>query len=321
MGAKVAAAPPLHLWMPLQVNLALANTTDLLATDILPDTVVPLTLKLLAGDRYDAATFARDFGRRHSRRPRTVHLLNAHGTIEDQFTVSVQHAGERKVRIICDADTVTGDLDCTMAKGTACSVGAALPHFTFASPYRTGPHDSLAVFITNRNSERVPELLASAAFSTALSDSALEEGDCLQTVSGVGFRFVRPSHERVEAAFRTLGTLATAFPPMLRQALPARFPSTLRPIASSVLEWGLLDPGVRAHRIAEAHPDALRRLIASAQYHAERIDRYLLRTRYPESPAALVVRGFVEAASLARIRLERVAAIRDPRRTRKAPAR
>ena len=280
-----------------------------------------MTLKLLAGDRYDAETFAREFGRRHSRRPRTVHLINAHGAIEDQFTVSVQHASEPKVRIICDAETVTGDLDITMAKGTACSVGAALPHFTFASPYRAGLHDSFAVYITNKNSERVPELLASAAFSSALSDSALEEGDCLQTVSGVGFRFVRPSHERVEAAFRALGTLATEFPATPRQALPARFPNTLRPIASSVLEWGILDPAVRAHHIAEAHPDALRRLIASAHYHAVRIDRYLSRTRYPDSPAALVVRGFVEAASMAKIRMERVASIRDPRRTRKTPAR
>ena len=265
-----------------------------------------MPLKLV--DDWDAAAFAREFARLNNRRVKAYCTVTASG-IEQRFTVSVRDGGHPTRRIVCGPETVDGDLDRVLPRGMRCSVGSLLPGFTHASRFRVGRNDEFPVFITNQDSERVPELLQAPAFLFALDESELGLSECLQTVSGIGFALRYPTQLRVEKVFVALEALSDSLSRPVPRALPSRYPSVLRPISSVVLEWGILDSATRAERIRDAHPDALRRLMGSARYYGHKIDAYLTRTRFPDSEAAQIVRAFSQAVGLAEARMRGVEAL------------
>jgi hypothetical protein len=273
-------------------------------------------LKLVKNGHYDPEGFAREFARRHERRVRRYSTVTT-GGIEKQFTVSVREVSRPTWRITCDSEAVTGELDRSLPTGMKCSVGAPWPHGMLESRFRAGRKGEFPVFITSQHSERVPELVRDRAFLAALDVSELAPSECLQTVSGIGFVFMCPTQQRVEAAFAVLEKLSNSFETKVARALPSRYPGSLRPISSLVLEWGIVDRAVRAQRIAEAHPDALRRLMGSARYYAGRIQTYLERTRLPHSDSAQIVKAFVQAVALAEARMQGVEALTRHRRTPK----
>jgi hypothetical protein len=262
-------------------------------------------LKLVDADYFDGEAFAREFAQQNSRRVKRLHMPTA-----DVFAVSVRKDGEATLRIMCDADSVVGDLDRPLPRGMACSIGAALPHFTEPSRFGAGPQGEFPVFITSQNSECVPQLLDSAALLAVLDAAQLRPYEYVQTVQCLGFRFLHPSIGRVSATFDALQRLESAFPAPKQAALPDRYPASLRPVARAILEWGILDDRERAGMVAEAHPDSLRRLLGSARHYAAKIERYLSSTRYPDSESAQRVRAFVSAVAQAQSRMEGVKSLR-----------
>ena len=275
-----------------------------------------MPLKLVKDGYYDPEGFARAFARRHKRRVKRYHTVTARG-IEQQFTVSVREASRPTWRITCDAEAVSGELDRSLPGGMRCSVGAPWPYGMHESRFRAGRKGEFPVFITSQDSERVPELVKDPAFLAALDVSELAPSECLQTVSGIGFVFLRPTQQRVDAAFAVLEKLPNSFEMKVPRTIPSRYPTSLRPISSLLLEWGIVDPAVRAQRIADAHPDALRRLMGSARYYAKKIKTYLERTRFPDSDSAQVIQSFVQAVALAETRMQGVEALPQHRKAPK----
>ena len=252
---------------------------------------------------YAPESFARAFARRYRRRIKRHGMLASDGGVAQVLAVSVRGPAPYTQRILCTNEEVEGGIDRALPSGMACSIGKRLPYVTHESSLRAGHTGNLPVFLTATNSERVPELLGSPFLSSALDSIGLVEGECLQTAHAVSFTLRTPTIERVELAFQAVIQLATALPRERASTLPARFPQSLKPLSPIVLEWGILDPVLRVARIAEAHPDALRRLLGTAHHYATKVRKYLETTRYPDGDAAQVLRAFTESVALAEGRL------------------
>jgi hypothetical protein len=257
-------------------------------------------------DAYSAEALAQAFGRLHGRRVRRFHAVFDEAVIE-HFRVSVQ-IGPLIRRVSCNAVQVEADIASPLPRGMQCSIREAR-HHTRASNLQAG---GLSVFIASRSSERVPELIESLHLREALARLQLGEGESLQTVYGVGFVMVAPTLDRIMAGFDAITPLLSAFAPEASAPNP-RMPQPLQPISSVISEWGLADPAARARKVAQAHPDALLRLLATARVYEDRVARFLSRTRSPEGETAQAVRAYADAVNLAEARMVNVSDIREPR--------
>lgn len=263
---------------------------------------------------FSPEALAREFARAHGRRVRRRWLLAATdaGSAEC-FTVSVR-TDRLTMRLTCDGPRVEAETDRHLPPGMQCSIGAPVAHETRPSRFVAGRRGEHPVFVTRLRAERVPELLASDALLAALDALALGEGESLQTVYGVGFVLFRPDAARVAAAFGAAAGLAEAIRTPTGVPVAPRCPQALRPISELIAEWGVTDPHLRAARVADAHPDALARLLGSARHYAQKVERFLARTRSPDSDIARQVSAFRDAAALAEVRMRGVTDLRAPRR-------
>jgi hypothetical protein len=275
---------------------------------------------------YDAETLVRSFAKLHGGRvKRFRYLVSATGKRVACFhdlrespieTFTARATLEtRRVWIECTGPNVkAGFPERGLPTGMYCSIGGAEQLGLRPSALRAGRAGEFPVYLSSRMSERVPELLASNALSVALDAVALGEGESLQTLSGLGVTLVRPSLERLTAVLDALAVLGGTFTRNPRVSLPAGFPRALVPMSPVALEWGIVDPCARPTRVAEAHPDALRRMLGTAAHYATKVDHYLETTRRPSSEVAQIIRAYREAVALATARLDGVVELRRPRR-------